>query len=280
MNNISTNKKFFCPNCSSDSVKILRPFFFNKDFELYTCKNCDLSFKDNTKTDKEFDLKDGDYYLKKKVGDKVNERYKRHFSKRAKNHLDYIEKFISNEFIKTALDVGCGAGIFMKHLETKGWLVEGIEPDPHMFDYAKNKLNLDVHKKLFSEWQAKRKFGLIYLSHILDDLPNLKEVLSKIRSSLEEDGLLFIEVPNLSSKFRINFEKEAELMAGKYFFSINSLKDTLERSGFKILNVKTFRLVHLNSIFQILISPIMFLLHFMPGKYKPCLRIIAKKANE
>ena len=280
VNIISKNKKLLCPNCSSNKIKKLKLYLSAKDFEIFTCMACDLSFKENVNEGKEFSFEDGDYYSKKNVGDKVNQRYKKHFLRRAKNHIDHIEKFIGKDLNKSVLDIGCGAGLFIEHLQSKGWKVEGIEPDPNMFNHAKNKLNLNVQKKLFSEWESEQKFGLIYLSHILDDLPNLKGVLKKINASLEKEGILFVEVPNLSSKFRINFEKEAELLAGKYFFSINSLKDTLERSGFKILNVKTFRLVHLNSFFQILISPIMFLLHFMPDKYKPYLRIIAKKENE
>ena len=94
---------------------------------------------------------------------------------------------------------------------------------------------------------------------------------------MDINGLLFIEVPNLSIKFRINFEKEAELKAGEYFFSKKSLTFLLEKNGFNVIDVKTFRLVHLNTIYQKIISPLGFVMKLQPKKFRPYLRVIAKK---
>ncbi len=266
-----------CPSCSSSRLKILRLFKKLDKFAIYHCQNCDLCFKKDINKDNAFDIKKGDYYLKKLTGNKVNARYKRHFLRRSKDHLKYIEKFISENFIKSVLDIGCGAGIFLSFLKTKGWKVEGLEPDPFMFDYAKNSLDLNVSNLYLEDWKSEEKYGLVYMSHILDDLPNIKKTLKKINKRMDANGLLFVEVPNLSIKFRINFEKEAELKVAEYFFSEKSLKYLLENNGFNIIDIKTFRLVHLNTTFQKIISPLFYIMKFQPRKFRPYLRVIAKK---
>lgn len=43
----------------------------------------------------------------------------------------------------------------------------------------------------------------------------------------------------------------------------------MEDNNFKVLNVKTFHLVHTNTLFQKIISPIMFLLKIKQKKYRP-----------
>jgi 2-polyprenyl-3-methyl-5-hydroxy-6-metoxy-1,4-benzoquinol methylase len=248
------------------------------NFIIHHCQNCDLCFKENLKKDKAFDIQEGDYYLSKLTGNKVDARYKKHFLRRSKDHLKYIEKFIDKKnFSKSALDIGCGAGIFLSQLRSKGWKVEGLELDPCMLDYAINFLELNVSNEYFENWESKEKYGLIYLSHVLDDLPDIKNSMKKINKKIASKGLLFIEVPNLSIKFRINFEKEAELKVAEYFFSEKSLVYILESSGFTVIDIKTFKLVHLNTFLQKVISPFVFVTTFLPKKFRPYLRVIAKK---
>ncbi len=266
-----------CPSCSSNKVKKLWLLKKTDKFVILHCQNCDLCFKEDIYKDTAFNIQEGDYYLKKSTGNKVNERYKKHFSRRSKDHLEYIEKFIRGNYKKSVLDIGCGAGIFLSYLRTKGWKVEGLEPDPIMFDYAKNSLSLNVSNHYFEDWKSEEKYGLIYMSHILDDIPNIKKTLKEIYKKMDINGLLFIEVPNLSVKFRINFEKEAELKAGEYFFSKKSLTFLLEKNGFNIIDIKTFRLVHLNTILQKIMSPFAYIMKFQPKKFRPYLRVIAKK---
>ena len=177
----------------------------------------------------------------------------------------------------SVLDIGSGSGIFLSYLQKRGWNVKGIEPDPLMQSYSINNLDLDVDKTIFSEWVSKKKNNLIYLSHVLDDRPCLKETIDKIYKNLEKGGYLFIEVPNHSWPFRLNFEKVEDLEIGNYFFSIESLRYLIEKNNLTILNMQTFHLVHLNTFYQKLISPFMFLMKLKPEKYRPYLRLIAKK---
>ena len=40
-----------------------------------------------------------------------------------------------------------------------------------MHSYASNELGLNVFKGKFDEWNTEQVYDLVYLSHVLDDLP-------------------------------------------------------------------------------------------------------------
>ena len=58
---------------------------------------------------------------------------------------------------------------------------------------------------------------------------------------------------------------------------IERIEKLIEKNNFRVLNSTTFHLVHLNTIFQKIVSPIMLLQKLRPKKYRPYLRLIAKK---
>ena len=159
-----------CDLCQSD--KISSPYLIrienNTEFVLSKCKKCDLIFKSHPKSTS-IDLLSGEYYRLKSVGNVIDNRFIRHFSKRANNHYHYINKYYTNQE-KYALDIGCGAGFFIHKLIKSGWKAKGIESDPFMCDYG-NSLGLDMENILFEDYNVKDKFGLVssnkYLSYDL-----------------------------------------------------------------------------------------------------------------
>lgn len=269
--------KISCPSCSSKNTKYYSSLGNLNHLDLYVCFNCELIFKNKGSSLSLLNIEEGDYYLSKKNGSTIDQRHIKHFTRRSKDHLNYITNYFGKNQKKTVLDIGSGSGIFLSYLQKRGWNVKGIEPDPLMQSYSINNLDLDVDKTILSEWVSKKKYNLIYLSHVLDDLPCLKETIDKIYKNLEKGGYLFIEVPNHSWPFRLNFEKVEDLEIGNYFFSIESLRYLIEKNNLTILNMQTFHLVHLNTFYQKLISPFMFLMKLKPEKYRPYLRLIAKK---
>jgi len=262
-----------CELCQSD--KVSSPYYLrtenNTDFVLSKCKRCELIFKSYPKgTSKDF--LSGEYYQLKTVGNVIDERFIRHFSKRANNHYEYINKYYTDQE-KYALDIGCGAGFFVKKLINNGWRAKGIESDRAMYQYGISS-GLEIENILFEDYHTKDKFGLIYLSHVFDDLPDVKKVLKKIKKLLGENGLLFIEIPNYEWEYRLKKIKYEDLSAGNYFFTRKTLLDTLSASGFKFLDCYTFEPIHLNTVSQIIASPFRLYLKTFPPKMRSYLRAI------
>jgi len=262
-----------CEICNSD--KVSTPHYIrmehDTEFVLSKCKRCGLIFKSYPKSTS-IDLLSGEYYKLKTVGNVIDNRFIRHFSKRANNHYNYISKYYTNQE-KYALDIGCGAGFFIQRLIENGWKAKGIESDPIMCEYGVSS-GLNIENILFENYQEQEKFGLIYLSHVFDDLPDVKEVLRKIKLLMKDNGLLFIEIPNYEWEYRLKKIKYEDLSAGKYFFTRKTLLNTLSSNGFKSLNYHTFEPIHLNTISQIITSPFRLYLKTFPPKMRSYLRAI------
>ncbi|QSR88592.1 class I SAM-dependent methyltransferase [Methylacidiphilum caldifontis] len=99
------------------------------------------------------------------------------------------------------LDVGCGNGAFLYFMKQLGWEVEGIEPDPTAAKICKD-LGITVIESPIEECSLKQEFyDAITLSHVIEHLPNPKEVLVELFSSLKPQGTLVSISPNPIGKW-------------------------------------------------------------------------------
>lgn len=153
--------------------------------------------------------------------------------------LEIISSRFPAGFSGKALDVGCSTAVLLSCLQNKGWSVIGLDPSDKCIQISKEKLNVDVVKGFFS-FEALREyspFNLIVLSHVLEHLVNPHSVIQDIHSLLADDGLLYIEVPNLmkpdETKAYFGFEHVN-------FFTSNSLLNLIRESGFDVDSVATF----------------------------------------
>lgn len=60
-----------------------------------------------------------------------------------------------------------------------------------------------LHETLFEEWDTKERFDAIFLTHILEHLPDPVGVVRKAREWLAPDGRLLVAVPNADSLHRL-----------------------------------------------------------------------------
>lgn len=99
------------------------------------------------------------------------------------------------------LDFGCGKGKFADIAQKKGYNVKCIETSIERAAYAHDIYGLDVSTSYYTEGKVfAGEFQAITLLHVLEHLPNPKELLTKlINSNLCNSGLVIFEVPNFNS---------------------------------------------------------------------------------
>src|SRR5690606_36710595 len=82
------------------------------------------------------------------------------------------------------------------HCQSKGWNSNGVEPSTEA-------RNLDLKKKGKNVFQhlneVSQKCEIITLWHVLEHISDLNTTVLKIKELLNEDGTLFIAVPNHNS---------------------------------------------------------------------------------
>lgn len=143
------------------------------------------------------------------------------------------------------LDVGCGWGAFLDAAREFGFEPYGIEITPSAVHYANSRLHIPVDSRPLEE-QAfeKNSFSLVTMNHVLEHLPNTRQVLDKVFSILEPGGVFAGMVPNFQS-FCSEMEREHWEWLDPNFhyvhFTPKTLQAILEQAGFVVEKIYTVR---------------------------------------
>ena len=105
-------------------------------------------------------------------------------------HLDEITQIVDRHFRgRSLIEVGCGKGYFLEHLQGLGFEVTGIDP-------AYEGDNPRVVKARFSRDAGLGAEGLV-LRHVLEHIQRPAAFLAELREANGGGGTIFIEVPCL-----------------------------------------------------------------------------------
>ena len=152
----------------------------------------------------------------------------------ALNRLGFLTK--NNVASGKLLDVGAGGGEFTYVSSQLGFDSTGIEPNIGYSNYAKDQYQANVKTGQLADVDG--KFDVITMFHVMEHIPDPIKTFKKLYDLLNEDGFLFIEVPNIESfsqspgntffKAHIHYFSAATLIAcaSQYFVSVD-----LDNSG-------------------------------------------------
>ncbi|MFA6537249.1 MAG: class I SAM-dependent methyltransferase [Patescibacteria group bacterium] len=117
---------------------------------------------------------------------------------------------------KKILDLGCGNGLFLYNLQKYGkFEVCGVEMSDFAAEQARTKLGLDVRTgTLANNVFLDNFFDIITLNHVLEHLPNPREILLELKRILKSGGVIMLTTPNAKSFLARIF--------GKYWFALET----------------------------------------------------------
>lgn len=145
------------------------------------------------------------------------------------------------------LDVGSGAGYFLKRGVERGWSVLGIEPSHDAAAYARD-LGVEVVEAFLDPTSASSlgAFDAIHMQHVLEHVPDPESMLRLVHGLLEPGGVLCVVAPNdyngLQDVVRRAVGHDAWWVVPEHhlnYFSHASLAALLQRCGFEVLRSTT-----------------------------------------
>lgn len=134
------------------------------------------------------------------------------------------------------LDVGCAEGTLLALTRAQGLEVIGLELDINFSRFAREVRHLKVlPTTLAAVTLAPAAFDLISFTHVVEHLVHPIQILGVARQLLREDGLLYIEVPNLRQPLpgiRHFFRPKHN-----FYFTANTLRAVVSQAGFTPLRL-------------------------------------------
>jgi len=219
-------EKVKCPVCSQDNYE---KYLDIKNYTIVKCLNCGMIYTNPCPT--EADLR------------KFYENTSYHPVERLSRRLKYIfiMKFIE-KFTKVHgkfLDIGCSQGDFGRAvMKNKKWEYLGIDLNPHMINYARS-LGLNVLKGSIEDFAfLNDEFALVTIWHTLEHLHNPRKTLERVFCVLKRDGLLAIQVPDVShprARFQGKNWKYFDPPGHLWYFSKTTLIRLLKSIGYSVI---------------------------------------------
>ena len=210
-----------------------KPFKKAEDYSLLRCNKCKLVFLEEYPKDlfnflNELDQKESlEFWSTPRFFQKYKFVFEKYFSER----FQEIGHF--TDFSNGILDVGSGYGFWADYLKRKKIDVYGVEVDALACQYAREHFSIPVKNHSFEQFETEKKYSCITMVDVLEHFEKPEEALRKSGELLEDDGVLFIQVPNVLG-FKIPNNHGYGLPYHLWQFDFSSLKRLLELEGFVI----------------------------------------------
>ncbi|NOZ23089.1 MAG: class I SAM-dependent methyltransferase [Planctomycetes bacterium] len=139
----------------------------------------------------------------------------------------------------TLLEIGCGYGALLGEAQRAGFDVCGWEVNPRKCEYIKRTHGVE---NVFWEppWERglpDRTFDVIAMLDVIEHIREIHEILREIRRLLKDDGILYLNTPNLDGiRSRIKRRRWPYFIALShiYFFTCETLDKLLRTEGMTV----------------------------------------------
>lgn len=141
---------------------------------------------------------------------------------------------------ESLLDLGCGRGEFLQKFNNRGIDVLGVDIDKELAEYCSIKGLPVLNEDIFAFLERnQRKFDAITCFHVIEHLYpyQIIEMVNKVYSSLNEEGLAIFETPNPECLYNLAYGFTIDMSHKKLVHSY-TLKFIMEEVGFRDVKIK------------------------------------------
>lgn len=143
------------------------------------------------------------------------------------------------------LDVGCGRGVLLQSLADQGCEAYGFEISETAAAGLDERVDLRIANSLMEAEYPDHFFDQIVIWHVLEHVPNPREVMQEIHRILKPGGRVAVSVPNFSSlQAKASGPAWFHLDSPRHLhhFSMGGLKQLVAEAGFQIESEHHFSL--------------------------------------
>ena len=244
-----------CDLCASQAFQNRYQF---EDISVIECRTCGLVFVQTKEGINDLNLKkiySSNYFLERNEyfdqGKKENLKgVKQEHHQDFRNGLDLIKKYKNSGRL---LDIGCATGTFLNLARSQGWQACGIDISEFAVSQVQSHYNIEAYVGTLSEINfPDASFDVITLWDVLEHFTSPSEELKEIHRVLKDDGIILFNTPNEKALIRKVAQYLYQFSGSRisaparklhhifhlYYFSANTLKALLQKSGFEVVELK------------------------------------------
>lgn len=160
------------------------------------CTNCDTSFFNKIIKNKPiYDYKYNEHFLR--PGD----------LKKASIMGKKIAKLALDTWAHPSVfEIGVGNGLTLWEIMKFGIPVAGCDIDKKLCKAITEKLSIPVYAGGIEHLKPRRKYKIVYSSHVIEHFENPHVFMKKAVSLMDKDGILYIDTPDISQNKRLDPE--------------------------------------------------------------------------
>lgn len=138
-------------------------------------------------------------------------------------------------------DLGVGWGHFLSSAVKAGYDGSGIEIGEELYKYAKNDLGLNVSQENIFDLHPKKEYDIITMWDVLEHIKDADIVIQKCSQMLNDDGYIFIQVPQIDSLIAKIFKKKWHHITPNHinYFSKRTITRLLDTYGIEVISIKS-----------------------------------------
>lgn len=156
--------------------------------------------------------------------------------------LDTDLLYIGDRAPGRVLEVGCGAGYFLRVLQSAGWDVVGIDFDPNAIAAARRAGIAAEVSDLPSMKFPDAGFDAIVMDNVIEHLPDPVAILAECHRVLGSGGRIVCTTPNVDSRLHDAFGPDwrgLEVPRHLYLYGARALRKLADETGFARVDVFT-----------------------------------------
>lgn len=240
---MSNHKERLCAVCGSNRKKVL----FHQNFanvsegtlligyEVVICTDCGFGYADGLPDQCDFDA----YYeqMSKYEYEHRGGEQSDFDSRRFPVAADFIRSLLPDQQA-SILDIGCSNGGLLQALRQVGYAnVMGVDPSPVCVRTAERLYGIQVLTGTLSSLPPGfGRYDLVILGAVLEHVCDLRTALAQTRSLLKPNGLLYVEVPDVT-RFASSPDAPFQEFSVEHvnYFSVGSLQNLLSAAGFEMI---------------------------------------------
>lgn len=134
------------------------------------------------------------------------------------------------------LEIGTGAGLFLKAFARAGWQAVGVEVNDEAARFARERLGLNVHTGYAESLDVPpASFDVVALMDVIEHVPDPGATVATAHRLLRPGGVLLMQTPNVNALSRLALGAPWAVLSPAehlYYFSEKTMEALLRARGF------------------------------------------------